>query len=291
MPVNKAWMIDAFRIAGHEWPTTVGDRVVSAAGAVASVQRATGHPPFSTDFDGWLDMSAVPGAELNRTDVAANGSVAALELVAWSGGTRTDGEIAMLPVSGLGGDLEPGDCFLPVQGVAGEASLSQDGKHVAWHDARGVVVAGAPDFAGSDPCTLTTPPVVISATGTQPSLGGTALPAQQPQPPRATDPEPEPQAPVQPGLALSGQVKASALRKGVALEVTVGAATLVKATGKVRGRTVAKGSKRAAGAGTVTVRLKATKKAAKRLRKLRGRTLRIKVTAGGASASMTRKLR
>ena len=83
----------------------------------------------------------------------------------------------------------------------------------------------------------------------------------------------------------------SALRKGIALEVTVGAATLVKATGKVRGRTVAKGSKRAAGAGTVTVRLKATKKAAKRLRKLRGKTLRIKVAAGGASASMTRKLR
>lgn len=293
MPVDKNWVVDAFKIVDEMWPTTVGGRVVSAAGSQVNVQDASGQPPYVTDFTGWLDTTDT-GFELNRTDVAANGKVAAIELVAWDGGTQSEGRIAMIQVPGLG--LPPtqanadASCLLPTQGVAGEVSLSQDGRSVAWHDDRGVVVAGAPTFGGGDVCTLTRAPVIMSATGTQPSIGGGTLPVQQP-PPEDVDPGPEPQSPAKPGLSLAAKVKASALKKGLKLTVTVGAAGTVKATGKIKGRTVAKGSKRARGAGTVTLRLKATKQAAKKLGKLRGKKLKIKVTAGGQSAAITRKLR
>ena len=123
---------------------------------------------------------------------------------------------------------------------------------------------------------------MISATGTEPSLGGTSLPAPQAPPTDPADPGPGGNA-ARPGLSLAKKVKASGLKKGLKLSVTVRAAGTVKATGKVGGKLVARGTKKASGAGTVTVRLKATKKAAKKLGKLRGKKLKIKVTAGGRS--------
>ena len=298
MPVDKVWALEAFEIVDETWPTIVGNRVVSAAGPTGpvNVQAPAGQPPYSTDFLGWLDTSTT-GLELNRTDVAANGRLAAVELVAWDGGTQTDGVVAMIPVPGLGepptqADAGDANCLLPTQGVAGEVSVSQDATSVAWQDDRGVVVAGTPDFAatGADGiCVVTRAPVVISATGTEPSLGGTSLPALQQPPPN--DPGPRPQDAAAPSLSLAAKVKASALKKGLKIKVTVRAAGTVKATGKVGGKLVARGSKKATAAGTVTVRLKATKKAAKKLTKLRGKKLKIKVTAGGKSATITRKLR
>jgi hypothetical protein len=296
MPVDKAWVIDAYKHVDETWPTIAGSRLVSAAGSQVNVQDAAG-APYDADFTGWLDTTAT-GKELNRTDVAATGKVAAIELVAWNGGTQSEGQIAMIEAPGLG--LPPSQanadqsCLLPVQGIAGQVSLSQDGKTVAWHDDRGVVVAGAPNFPAtgeSGVCVLTRAPVVISATGTEPSIGGTSLPAAQQPGPNDPDPDPDPQLPAAPALSLAAKVKASALKKGLKLKVTVGAAGIVKATGKIKGKTVAKGSKRATGAGTVTLRLKATKKAAKKLAKLRGKKLKIKVTAGGQSTTITRKLR
>ena len=52
------------------------------------VQAPAGQPPvLDRGFIGWLDASNATGAELNRTDVAANGTIAAIELVACDGGT------------------------------------------------------------------------------------------------------------------------------------------------------------------------------------------------------------
>jgi hypothetical protein len=247
------------------------------------------------DFDPWIDVSAA-GLELTRTDVAATGTIAAVELVEWTGGTQTTGKIAMVPLTGLGGDLKPGDCFLPAQGVAAHASLSQDGTLVAWHDDRGIVVAGVPDFSGAEPCVLTRAPTVISATGSWPSLGPAALPSPAPPPPAppAGGGAPGAGAPgggTAPRATLARRVKASALRRGIALKVTVAAAGPVTAVGKVRGAVVARGGGRATRAGTVTIRVRATRKARKRLGRLRGKSLVLRVTAGGATASLRRTLR
>ena len=286
---------EPFRIPGQESPSVVGNRVVAGSGSTVTVQRADGAPPWTTDFDPWLDMSGT-GLERRATDVAATGTVAAAELVAWNGGTQTEGRIAMLSIDSPGGALRGGDCFLPVQGVAGDASLSQDGTLVAWHDARGVVVAGVPDFSGADPCTLTGPPVVISATGTMPSLGPAAVstPAPPPAPPAGGGgPAGSPGGTGSVALkaTVPARVKASALRTGLKIRVRVGAAGRVTVVGRVRGKVVARGSARAKGAGTIAVRLRATRAARKRLARLRGKTLVVRVTAGGRSTTVRRTLR
>jgi hypothetical protein len=287
VPASEPW-----RIPDQEWPTTVGDRLVTAAGSTVHVQRADEQPPFTGGFDGWLDVAGT-GLELTRTDVAANGAIAALELHAWNGGTLAESRIAVIPVGGLGGDVQPGDCFLPAQGLARDASLSQDGTLVAWQDDRGVVVAGVPDFSGSEPCALTRAPVVISATGKMPSLGAATLPTAPPPVPPAGGGGgggggPAGGAPAKPVATLPARLKARALRRGVALRVKVAAAGPVKAVGRVGGKVVARGKTRAKQAGTVTLRLKATRK---RPARLRGKTLVIRVTAGGAATTVKRKLR
>ena len=64
----------------------------------------------------------------------------------------------MVPAPGLGQTPTAGDCFLPTQGVAGEVSVSPDAKSVAWHDDRGVVVAGTPNFAATGTGSACVPP-------------------------------------------------------------------------------------------------------------------------------------
>jgi hypothetical protein len=286
---------EPFRIPGERNPTVAGARLVTASGATVRVQRTDNQPPWTMDFDPWIDVSPA-GLELTRTDVAATGTVAAAELVEWTGGTRTTGKIAMIPLAGLGGELKPGDCFLPAQGVATHASLSQDGTLVAWHDDRGIVVAGVPDFSGAEPCVLTRAATVISATGRWPSLGPAALPSPTAPPPfpPAGGGAPDGGAPggsAAPRATLSKRVKASALRRGLALKVRVAAAGPVTVVGRVRGAVVARGRGRAQRAGTVTIRVRATRTARKRLGRLRGKTLILRVTAGGGTATLRRTLR
>jgi hypothetical protein len=295
MYADRAPASEPFGISGQEWPTVVGNRIVAGYGGTVSTQRTDGALPWSTDFDPWLDLSGT-GLVRTRTDVAASGTVAAVELVEWTGGTRTQGKIAMLSIEGPGGALRGGDCFLPAQGVADDVSLSQDGTLLAWQDDRGVVVAGMPDFSGAEPCTLTKPPVVISATGTMPSLGPAVVssPAPPPAPPAGGGgPVGTPGGTASAALkaTVPARVKAAALRTGLRIRVRVGAGGPVTIVGRVRGKVVARGSAKAKGAGTIVVRLRATRAARKRLARLRGRTLVVRVTAGGRSTTVRRKLR
>lgn len=72
----------------------------------------------------------------------------------------------------------------------------------------------------------------------------------------------------------------------IELTVRVATAGKVVAIGEVGGRTVAKAKR----PGTVTLRLKATRPYRERLATLEGKRLVIKVTAGGRTATVTRKL-
>jgi hypothetical protein len=67
-----------------------------------------------------------------------------------------------------------------------------------------------------------------------------------------------------------------------------GAITLV---GRIGSKVVARGSALAKEGGTVRVRLRATRDARKRLARLRGKSLVVRVSAGGRSTTVRRKLR
>jgi hypothetical protein len=305
---SSSWYIEPFDIEGRESGTLSGSRLVARSGTTVVVQNATGQPPYSKEFTPWLNATG-----LQRAEVSANGKVLAVE--AESGGH--DG-VAMFPVSALGGVLdELSGCDLPAAGDASEVSLSADGTTMAWHDARGVVVAGTPVWFATPEaavCRLASPPVVISASGRMPSLGnstaavppstgggaggggatgGGAPPVVAPAPPKKGDDKKGggKGADDAPTLSpLPKTVKASALAQGLPVTVKVSKAGQVTAVGKVGSQMVAKGAAKAKRAGKVTLRLKATKAWSKRLGQLTGKTLKITVTASGGTAKLTRKL-
>jgi hypothetical protein len=311
-PVTNS-LLQPINISGYEEPTLFGSRVIAKTGATINVQEAAA-TTYGTDFTPWLDTSGT-GLDLRRTDVAANGQRAALELEQWDNGTQTIGKIAVLAIQGV--DQPPAfplavDCFLPASGVAKEVSLSADAKTIAWTDARGLVVAGAPVDA-SDPCVLASPPVVLSPTASQAAIGGADvsafLPASPPGTPPAGSPSgggsPPPGAttrPAAPRAILPGKVTTKALgaARGLAVKVRVAAAGKVELVATVpaarmgrKGKPVviARGSKNAARAGTVKIRLRLTAAARKRLKRLKGARMTVRITQGGRSSSRKVTLR
>lgn len=269
------WYTQPFDIEDVEQGTLVGNRLVGHEGDNVFVQRPTGQPPYSYEFDYWFSVAGV-----DRVDVSANGTVAAVEY---------NHQVAMVPFAGLGAPPpeDGSDCMLPTVGAASDVSISQDGTSMAWKDDRGVIVAGTPVWFPSlavSTCNLSRPPVVISATGTMPSIGASSA---------ATPPVPAGTAKKGKGPRLVSppkSLKAAALRNGVVLKVKVAGRGKVTATGKVGKKLVAKGSVTAKRAGTVQLRLKATKAYRDKLGSLVGKRLKVKVLAGGKAATLVRKL-
>lgn len=296
--------LDPINLPGQEDPTLFGSRVIAHAGGTVNVQAPA--TTYGTDFAPWLDTSGT-GLEQRRTDVAANGRLAALELEQWDGGTQTIGKIALLAIQGV--DQSPTfpaavDCFVPAAGVAKNVSLSPDATRVAWTDDRGLVVAGAPS-TDADPCVLTAPPVVISPTATEGAIGGANVSAFLPVPPPGGPPgtpstPATPGAPAAPRLTLPARVTTRALRKGLTLKVQVAAAGKVKIAATVpaarmgrKGKPVviATGAANAPGAGTVKVRLRLSAAARKRLRRLKGARMTLRTTQGDSSTTKQVRLR
>jgi len=304
---SSNWYIEPFDIEGAESGTLSGSRLVARSGSEVIVQNATGQPPYSKEFTPWFSVTG-----LQRADVSANGKVLAIEI-----DSGANDVIAMYPATGLGSALnEETGCDLPTQGDAGEVSLSADGTTMAWHDARGVVVAGTPVWFATPEaaiCNLSSPPVVISATGRMPSLGNSTAAV----PPSAggggggggatgggTPPAPAPAPPKKGDDKMGGgkdadvltlsplpkTVKASALAAGLPITVKVTKAGQVTAVGKVGAQVVARGGAKAKRAGKVTLRLKATRAWSKRLGQLAGKKLKVTVTAPGGTAKFTRTL-
>ena len=168
-------------------PSLFGSRVISLEDAssptIVDVQNTGGGTPYTNTFTGWLDTSLV-GLGLEGVDVAANGSLVALGFEDWNGGTQTVGKIAVFSIQGV--DQLPAspaavDCLLPAAGIARDASLAPDAGAIAWKDDAGVKVAGSPSTT-ADPCVMGSAPVVLSPTGTNPSIGGADVAAFLPRP-------------------------------------------------------------------------------------------------------------
>ncbi|MBI5104451.1 MAG: hypothetical protein HZB46_05595 [Solirubrobacterales bacterium] len=303
---------------GYEWPTMVGRRVVAASGSAVMAQ-APGGEPFGTTWNPLLDAGPT-GLDLQRTDVAANGSMLALELVPSGSGP---GRIGLIAAQGIDAPVAfPAavDCYLPAAGNATDPSLSQDGKWVAWKDDEGVKVAGTPTTA-ADPCVLASPPVLVSATGKSPSIGGSDVATLRPPAPApaapgggggggggtttgpapaATPVTPAPAAPPVLALTLPARLSAAGLARGVTVSVRAPAAGLVKVVATVPARRlgrrgapvrVASGSARATGAGPLRVKLRLTAAARKRAKRLKGARLTLRVTQGARTATKAVTLR
>jgi hypothetical protein len=299
--------LDPIVISGQEEPTLFGSRVIAHSGATINVQDAS--TTYGPDFTPWVDVSAT-GLELRRTDIAANGQLAAAELEQWTGGGKTTGKIAVVSIQGVDQPPTPTvDCFMPASGVAGEVSLSPDATRIAWTDGEGLKVAGTPATA-ADPCALTSPPVVISPTASQGAIGGANvaafLPTTPPAPPMTAGP---PSTAVPPSTGGAAPVatmprrvttKALAGAKGVPIKVKVARAGKVKISGTVPARilrrtgrpvVVATGSATAKRAGTVTVRVRLTAAARKQRKRLIGARMTLRVTQGGLSTTKRVRLR
>jgi hypothetical protein len=285
-----------------EHPTLFGSRMIAHSGTTVTVQ-GTSAPPYGNDFTPWIDASPI-GLELRRIDVAANGRLAALELEEWNGGSQTIGAIAVIATQGV--DQSPTfavDCFMPTSGVATGVSLSPDATRISWTDDQGLKVAGTPTTA-QDPCVLSSPPVVISATASEGAIGGTDVSAFLPAPTQPSSPAQPPGTAKPPsatnspggGVALLATLpkkvttKALARAKGVPIKVRVRRAGKITLSGavpaKVMGRkgrpvVVATGSAVAKRAGTVTVRLRLTRSARKKPNRLKGARMTLRVTHRG----------
>ncbi len=290
-PVSNS-VLEPIAVSGWEHPTLFGNRVIAQSGATVNVQTAA-TSTYGTDFAPWIDVSGT-GLELRRTDVAANGQLAAIELEHWNAGTQETGKIAVVSTQGV--DQPPTfavDCFVPASGVAKDVTLSADATRIAWTDGQGLKVAGAPASA-ADPCALTSPPVVISPTASEGAIGGANvapfLPAAPPPPTGG-----RPTGGKAPVATLPKKVTTTALAgtKGVPIKVKVARSGKVKLSGtvpaKVLGRkgkpvVVAKGSAAAKRAGTVTVRLRLTAAARKKPKRLKGARMTLRVSQGGLTA-------
>lgn len=294
-------------------PTLVGSRMVAVEQAsspsVVQVQNPSTANPYADDFTPWLDTSGT-GYDLNAVDLSADGRLLAIGLETWDGGTQTVGRIGVIATQGL--DQPPAfpaavDCYVPTTGVAKDPSLAPDGATLAWSDGGGVKVAGTPTTI-DDPCVMRGATVTLSPTGAFPSIGGanvaTFLPAGPPAGPG--DPGgpggPGPSDPAAPVASVPATLKAKALAaaKGVGVKVTVAGAGEVAIKGTVPAKrlgrsgkpvVVARGKAPAAGAGTVTVRLRLTSGARKRLRRLKGAKLTLKITQGGRTTTEVVRLR
>ncbi|MEA2424032.1 MAG: hypothetical protein QOH13_442 [Thermoleophilaceae bacterium] len=310
-------------------PSLLGNRIVglenSSNPKVVQVQNAAAGNPFNDEFTPWLDLSG-PGLDANRVDIAATGQLAAFGFETYSGGTQTVGKISLLSIQGV--DAMPTfpatvDCFVPAAGVALDGSLSQDAATIAWKDEGGLKVAGTPTTS-ADPCAMSSAPVVLSATGQHPAIGGadvtrflppptsTEAPPTSPgssAPPSGTPSGTPPPAPAGSGakpfapiLTLPAKLTAKALAsaRGVAVKVKVSGPGKIAITGRVpakrmgrRGKpaVAATGQATARAAGTVTVRVRFNAAARKRARTLKGTRLSLRVVHGGLSSAKSITLR
>lgn len=272
---------------GWESPTFHGDRLVVSSGWEIYVQDQRDLLPFHWFFTRWL--TPAPGLQFRRAAIHPDGRSFALE-VSNDAGQRAIG-------FGRGAPGDPAAqlvCDLPAGPDPGDVSYSPDGTLIAWRDAEGVKVAGAPNL---DSCALSSPARLISATGTNPSFGGgEPYVAPLPGPP---DPIPQPRGPGTGGGSGGGagggtgrralRLRAArarlpiALARGLRVRVTGGRrGARVTLTGRVRGAVVARGGARVGRDGGVTVTVRFTSAARKRLRGAR----RVTVTVAGGGATV-----
>jgi hypothetical protein len=279
-------------MTGGEYPTLVGNRIVARLDS-STVGAQDPSSIASNTFNPWIPWNTsspdLAGLEVNRTDVSATGVITATEMM---DGTFNTAKILLAKWSAFAGDFATtyiDDCFLPSAGAPRDISVSQDGSTLTWRDSSGVVVAGAPNFAGAATCALTRAPVVISPTGVYPSYGPFNVPAAA--------------APIasKPKLTVGSSIKLNSLKSGVKITVTSAVAGKAKLTLTIKPSKVGKKGKKlitiASGSANVAagvkkkIKLKFTSAGKKLKKKLKGKKATLTVSVGGQKTAKTVKLK
>lgn len=164
----------------------------------------------------------------------------------------------------------------------GDPSWSPDGAGLAYESSKGIETTRFTQF-GAGTC-ITADDRILSATGSEPDWGPADPPAAASTPPApAPQPTPAP-APQQGAKFLALKVTAKALKKGLAVRITVPAAGKVTVIATVSGRKVAKGTATAKQAGPVTVKLSKVKTS------LKGKKLTLKLNFKDGRVTRTLKI-
>jgi uncharacterized Zn-binding protein involved in type VI secretion len=303
-PVTNS-AIEPINISGQEDPSLFGTRVIAHSGTTIYAQDPG--TPYGDDFQPWLSIAA-SGLELHRTDVAASGQVAAFEGEQWDNGTKIVGRIGVVSIQGVDqGPTGAVDCYVQASGVATDVSLSQDGRQIAWTDAQGLKVAATP--TGIDEfCVFSSAPIVISPTGTSASIGGAnvaaflppAPPVSPPVPPTPTPPATAPVGTTAPIATVPSKVTTKALAAGLPVKLTLSSAGKVTLSATVPAKAlgrkgkpvvVATGSGTAKAAGKLTVKLRLNSVGKKKLKRLKGVKLTLRIVQGGRTTTKTVTLR
>jgi hypothetical protein len=304
-------------------PTFYGTRVVSSdSGGNIFVQPDVPEAPFTGSYQGWLSHGT--GFYLSRAEVSpANDQVA----VEWSSDGGAEGITIAQHQGAVPSDLVAA-CDVPTAAHSGNLTFSPDGSQMAWKDDEGVKVAGVPNLAANTPtCTLTAPPRVICATGSMPSFGGADVaavsgvvgePSGEGTPVTGGGtPSAGGGAPKAIKVRLAGKATRAAFAKGLTIKVATARAGRVDASATIAakvarrlrlrggkagaaairggiaaaGVVVARGSARARGAQTITLRLRPTKAAKRAAKRMRRVVLTIRVSQAGAAGKARVTLR
>ncbi|MCU0312978.1 MAG: hypothetical protein MUC84_02820, partial [Solirubrobacteraceae bacterium] len=171
-----ASVLDAVDLSSMRQATFFGRRMVSSDGSSIRVQNASGTiPGSSTVYDAPLVTDAadwIPpygsGQHNMRADVPASGGKVAVEILV--PGATPKNRVIVMSYSGEIGTSppdEPNGCAMGGASVSGDAhsvAWSPDGTKIAWRDAQGLKVAGAPTlpWPSLEPCAFSSPAVLIS---------------------------------------------------------------------------------------------------------------------------------
>lgn len=244
---------------------------------------------------GTQEWFTAPGYKISSFDVSRTGRIL-IEAFPDSGGT-TPKSLALLQSTGLPPNTPTLICELANFSTAGGyPHWSPDGSQIAWEAPDGVYVSPAPVNQGGT-CVLQ--PRLIAPGGSGPDWGVKDVPASPPPPCTTCEPPPcttcDGPKPFKVTLNPGGRLPklAAALRRGLVFSVDTPRPGRVLVQLLAAKKLVARGSKTAASAGTVKVKVRFTKKAKRRYRALRKLKLSARATvtdSAGTRATSTRKL-
>jgi hypothetical protein len=268
-----------FGVSNPEWVTNSRTLVFGGYGRQVSIDDLG---PGDYSHVAWM----VPDGDMGDGEITRDGKRLAV--------TSDYGENTRISFFAVSGDVTSGAppaypehaCSMtnPDPNFA-DPTWAPDGAGIAWQSSKGIEVSRFTAF-GPGQCEAPND-LLLSATGSEPDWGPADPPAAAYTPPSTPAPTPTTPAPTAPAAAKIALSKATAkaLRKGLAVRVTVPAAGKATLVATVRGRKVASGKATAKKAGTLTVKLSKVRKS------LRGKTLTLKLTFNQETATKSLKVR
>ncbi len=267
-----------FGVSNPEWVTNSRTLVFGGYGRQVSIDDLG---PGDYSHVPWM----VPNGDMGDGEVTRDGTRLAV--------TSDYGENTRLSFFAVSGDVKTQTPAYPELACSmtnpdpnfADPTWAPDSAGIAWQSSKGIEVSRFTVF-GPSQCEAPND-LLLSATGSEPDWGPADPPAAAYTPPPVPGPTPTEPVPTTPAKATITLTKptAKALRKGLAVKVTVPAAGKVSLVATVKGHKVASGKATAKQAGPLTVKLSKVRKS------LRGKTLTLKLTFNNQTVTKALKVR